>query len=242
MAAKDRKKNEKEVSPADDWHFAERVLESEFAHTAYLWGPPGIGKTYVACRTGLGDRRVFVTTMTPETPASELRGFWMPKASEFEWQDGLFIDAMRSGARVVINEISHASSDVMAILHPVLESRETAQLSLPNMETVTPAEGFQIVCTDNLSVDELPGALQDRFRSVLHLDQPHPDALARLPKDLREAAMRTFDLEKDRAVSIRGWLAVDDFSKEFGREMACRAVFGRERGEQIFRATLLGSA
>ena len=41
-------------------------------------------------------------------------------------------------------------------------------------------------------------------------------------------------------MSVRGWLAVQEFEKEFGREQACRAVFGRERGEQIFQAILLG--
>lgn len=166
----------------------------------------------------------------------------MPKGDRFEWQDGPFIDAMRRGARVVINEIAHASHDVLAILHPILESRKTAQLTLPNLETVSPAEGFQVICTDNLPINELPEALRDRFTSVLHVDRPHPDALASLSEDLREAALRTFDLESERAVSVRGWLSVQAFEKVLGRQNACRAVFGRERGEQIFRASVLGRA
>jgi MoxR-like ATPase len=207
-----------------------------------MWGPPGTGKTYTACRSGLDGRDVFTISLTPETPAAELRGFWMPKGDQFVWQDGAFIDAMRKGARVVINEVAHASHDVLAILHPILESRKTAQLTLPNLETVSPAAGFQVICTDNLPIDQLPEALRDRFTSVLHVDRPHPAALDSLSEDLREAALRTFDLESERAVSIRGWLSVQEFEKDFGREMACRAVFGRERGEQIFRATVLGRA
>ena len=241
-ASKNRKKITKEQTPAEDWKFVEQVLGSRHAHTVYLWGPPSVGKTFVSVRSGLGDRKVFVTTLTPDTSAAELRGHFVPKGNEFVWQDGIFVKAMRLGARVVINEISYASSDVLAILHPVLESRETAQLTLPNLETVYPAEGFQVICTDNLSMEQLPGALQDRFKSVMHVTEPHPDALARLPEDLREAAQRTFDLEADRAVSLRGWLAVHAFEEDFGREFALRAVFGRERGEQLFRASLLGSA
>jgi len=227
---------------ADDWSFVEQVLDSTSAHTLYLWGPPGTGKTYTACRSGMRDRDVYVITLTPETPAAELRGFWMPRGDQFVWQDGVFVEAMRKGARVVINEIAHASHDVVAILHPVLESRETAQLTLPNLETITPAKGFQVVCTDNLPPTQLPEALRDRFKSVLHVNRPHPDALARLPVDLRDAALRTFDLESERAVSLRGWLSVLEFEGEFGRKDAFRVVFGRERGEQIYSATVLGRA
>lgn len=232
----------KRTKKTDDWEFVEEVLASPLAHTIYLSGPSGVGKTYTAYRSGLRGRDVFSISLTPETPAAELRGFWMPKGDRFVWQDGVFIDAMRKGARVVINEIAHASHDVLAILHPVLESRETARLTLPNLETVSPAEGFQVVCTDNLPIEQLPESLRDRFTSVLHVDRPHPDSLAALSADLREAALRTFDLEAERAVSIRGWLSVQAFEADFGLEKACRAVFGRERGDQIFRATVLGRA
>ncbi|MCP4906232.1 MAG: AAA family ATPase, partial [bacterium] len=148
--------------------------------------PPGTGKTWTACRSARDDRDVFVIGLTPETPAVELRGFWMSRGSEFIWQDGVFVEAMRSGARIVINEIAHASHDVLAILHPILESRDTAQLTLPNLETIRPVEGFQVVCTDN----------------------PPP---TQSPEDLRNAALRTFDLESARSVSLRGWLSVFDF-------------------------------
>jgi MoxR-like ATPase len=235
-------KPEKKIPTANDWALVEELLASPLAHTIYLSGPPGIGKTYTAYRFGLKGREVFSISLTPETPAAELRGFWMPKGDQFVWQDGVFIDAMRKGARVVINEIAHASHDVLAMLHPILESRETAQLTLPNLETVSPAEGFQVVCTDNLPIEQLPEALRDRFNCSLHVAHPHPDSLAALSKNLREAALRTFDLESDRAVSIRGWLSVQAFEPEFGLQKACRAVFGHERGEQIFRATVLGRA
>lgn len=238
----DTKDDKAEKQPAADWPFVEAVLASPHARTSYLYGPPGVGKTWVAMHSGLNGRDMYAVTLTPETPSSELRGSWMPQGDGFVWQDGLFVRAMKTGARIVINEVAYASSDVLAILHPVLESKETAQLTLPNLETVVPAEGFQVVCTDNCPVDQLPEALQDRFRAVLRVDRPHPDALARLQPDLREAALRTFDLEPDRAISVRGWLAVQDFESELGRERACWAVFGRERGDQIHKALQLGAS
>ena len=156
MTTRNSKKKRDAKPVCDDWNFVGDILSCHAARTVYLWGPPGTGKTYSAFHSGLRDREVFSITLTPETPAAELRGFWTPKGNEFVWQDGPFIHAMRRGARIVINEISHASHDVLAILHPVLESLDTAQLTLPNLETVRPAEGFQVVCTDNLPIDQLP--------------------------------------------------------------------------------------
>ena len=119
MTSKHSKKSGKSTakpSPSADWDFVEEILASPLAHTLYLSGPPGIGKTYTAYHSGLKGREVFSVSLTPETPAAELRGFWMPKGDQFVWTDGVFLAAMRKGARVVINEISHASHDVLAIL------------------------------------------------------------------------------------------------------------------------------
>ena len=91
--------------------------------TAYVWGPPGIGKTWCAYETA---KRYYAITLTEETPASELRGFYMPKGGGiFEWEDGCIIRAMREGSRVVLNEISHAGPDVLSFLYPILESKDS---------------------------------------------------------------------------------------------------------------------
>ena len=141
-----------------DWPFIEAVLGSWAARTIYVWGPPGTGKTYAGMHCGLRDREVFSLTLTPDTSAAELRGHWIPKGDRFEWMDGPLIHAMKNGFRLVINEIAFASHDVMAILHPLLENVETARLTLPNRETVVPAKGFQVVCTDNEPIEPAPGS------------------------------------------------------------------------------------
>ena len=104
MSSKASKKARVSRSLYEDWKFVDEVLACRAARTLYLWGAPGTGKTYSACRTGLFDREVYSITLTPETPAAELRGFWMPRGTEFVWMDGVFIEAMRKGARIVINE------------------------------------------------------------------------------------------------------------------------------------------
>ena len=227
---------------ATDWEFIERVLGDVHTRTVFLGGRPGTGKTYTAMRSGLtNERNVYSITMTPETPASELRGFWMPKGSEFVWQDGIFLKAMREGARVVINEIAHASHDVLAFLYPVLESKDTAAISLPNAETVVPSPGFQVICTDNVEFEYLPDAIKDRFDSKLFVDTPHPAAIARLDEKFQEAARRSFALDEERRTSIRGWLKVQDFAETMGLQDAFRAVFGPDQGHHLYTETMLAA-
>ncbi len=222
------------------WELIERVLTSPWVDRIYLWGKPGIGKTRVAYCKGRIARGVYAITLTPDMPASELRGNYMPKGSELIWTDGPVVKALREGARLVINELSHGSDDTWAWLYPVLEHQETARLTLPNNETVTPAPGFNVVCTDNIPPDDLPPALRDRFDAILEINEPHPEALALLSEPLREVARRGFALEDDRRISLRGWLVLDRLRHELGLPDACLVVFGAERGSQIHDAIMLG--
>jgi MoxR-like ATPase len=224
------------------WELIEQLLASTAVDRIYLWGPPGIGKTWAAYRKGRIARGVYAITLTPETPASELRGHYLPKGSEVVWHDGPVLRAMRTGARLVVNEPSHASDDAVAFLYPILEFLETARITLPTGETVTPAPGFNVVLTDNFPPDELPAALRDRFDVALEVKEPHPDALEALPEPLREAARRSFALEPERRVSMRRWLVLDRLRHELGLATTCVAVLGAERGPQICDAIRLAGA
>ena len=161
------------------------------------------------------------------------------KGDTLAWHDGPVMRAMKEGARLVLNEISHASDDALAFLYPVLEHSETARLTLPTGETVTPAPGFHVVVTDNLPPDGLPAALQDRFDATLEISEPHPSALARLSDGLREVARRSFALDDERRLSVRRWLTLDRVRHELGLEDACLVVFGAERGSQVFDALVI---
>ena len=234
-----RKNDNNERSSSVDWPFIERLLGEEKIRTLLLYGPSGTGKTYACYTKGRIHNGVYAITLTEETPAAELRGTWMPRGNEFVWVDGPCTEAMRKGARIVINEISHGSDDVLALLYALLESAETARLTLPTNETVRPAKGFNVCATDNADPEHLPAALRDRFDSIQEIDAPHPEALARLSGPLRRAAVQTLGLEPERAVSIRSWLKVEDLRQVLGLADACRAVFGRERGAQIHDALVL---
>jgi hypothetical protein len=239
LRSKRAKKDAESRTAIITWELIERALCSPTLGCIYLWGKPGIGKTYCAYHKGRIGRGCYAITLTQEMPASELRGHYLPKGDHFEWHDGPVIRAMREGARLVINEILHASDDVLSFLFPILEFEETARLTLPTGETVTPAPGFHTVLTDNAAPDDLPAPLRDRFDAVLEINEPHPEALALLPEALREVARRGFALEDDRRVSIRGWLGIARLEAEFGLADACTVVFGAERGSQIHDAVVL---
>jgi hypothetical protein len=225
--------------PPDQWMLAEELLSSPYVRTTYAWGPPGIGKTFAAYRVGRITAGLFPITLTPEMPASELLGHYVPRGDGLAWHDAPFALALRAGGRLIINELSHASSDVLAILYPVLESVETAQLMMPTGEILRPAEGFNVVATDNEPPDGLPEALRDRFDCVVHLTRPHPAILAALHPALRRAAERAFTLDSERRVSTRQWMAMSRLLPVMGPYKACIAVLGVERGTQIFEAIVL---
>lgn len=226
---------------AQEWRSVEAMLANELIRTLYLWGAAGIGKTYGAYNFGRVERGVFAVTLTPETPASELMGHFFPYGAELRWRDGPFTAALRAGGRLVLNEISHASSDVLAILYPVLESEKTAQLMLPNNETVRPVPGFHAIVTDNEPPDNLPAALQDRFDAQAHIRMPHPAAIEALHPQIRRAALRAIELDDERRVTMRQWLNISRFLPALGLDLACRAVLGAERGAQIADAIRLAA-
>jgi MoxR-like ATPase len=221
------------------WPLIERALACAGLGRIYLFGPPGVGKTYAAYMHGRIGRGVFACTLTQETPAAELRGTYLPQGDAIVWHDGPVIRAMKTGARLVLNELTHGSDDALAFLYPVLEHPETARLTLPTGETVLPAAGFHVVATDNQPPDSLPPALQDRFDAQLEVSEPHPSALAQLAEPLRDAARRSFGLGEERRVSVRSWLTLDRVRRELGLRDACLVVFGAERGTLLFDALSL---
>ena len=216
-----------------------------------LYGPPGTGKTYSAVKQSTpldmdGKANVYQITMTEDTAAANLEGFYKPaKAGGFEWHDGIAIQAWRNGGRLVINEIDHASPDAMTFLHAVLDDKDIAGITLNNKEkeTVRPSEGFTVIATSNADPESLPQALKDRFPVTIHIDEIHPKALEKFPQEWHQAISDTsMSTDEGERISIRKW---DEFFKlqEQGLDLdtAGLVVFG-DRAEELLDAIKLSEA
>ena len=212
------------MAEVNSWEVAEAIVSANSGNLL-LWGPPGTGKSYAAQK---GHSNVRNVTITPETPAAELRGHYVPRGGEFVWQDGPAIRAMRDGGRLVLNEVDHAGGDVLSFLLAALDNRESCRICLPSGETVRPASGFHVVATMNGEPSDLLPALRDRFSVSILIDRPHPSAIEALPFDLRAAAQGTVmaEREEDR-ITLRSWLAFSEFRNSVGAKTAAQAVFGK---------------
>lgn len=222
------------ITTHNPWKVAEAVLGS--SRRVLLRGKPGTGKTYTAVHSGLAEgQKVYQLTMTPDTPMAEVRGHFIQKGGEFPWHDGPAMRAWDEGARLVINEIDRASDDVLSFLYVIMDDPEFAETTLPNGEVRRPAEGFQVVCTMNGEIEDLPDALQDRLPVEIHITEMHPNAVKRLPQDLREAAKNSsFAPSDERSISIRMWMEYASLRDKIDPNVAAYAVFG-EKAESVLR-------
>jgi hypothetical protein len=237
-------KGEREMDTKENWSIIDAVIAT--SRRVLLYGLPGTGKTYAAARRNVKEgQRVYQVTMTPETPAAEIRGHYLPKGDEMVWADGPGIRAWREGARLVINEMDRASDDIMSLMYAILDDPEFAELTLPTGEVVRPAEGFHVVATMNGQPYELPLALQDRFPVTIEVINVNPEAIEALPEDLRVPARESaLVANEDRRLSIRMWMEFASLrpklnskyrSKDKGTKVAAKAIFG-ERWEEALRA------
>jgi len=224
------------IEVSDEWKDFDMAINdpnTPFCRT-FVWGPPGIGKTYLAYQRC---DNFYAITLSPETPGSELRGHFMPKGQEFVWHDGPVSKSMREGARMVLNEPSHMGSDAMAYLFPVLEGAGTCQMTLPTGETLTAEDGFHIVATDNHSPEELPEEpLRDRWDSRFHLTTYSPMGLEALGEKVRGWAIKVGTTGDDgRWISLRGWGAIDRaLAAGWSLDKACKAIFGDVVGGSLY--------
>ena len=235
----------------DCWEVAEAIMG--VSPRVLLRGKPGTGKTYHAVHSALRpDQKVYTITMTEETPAAELRGHYVPNGDTFIWADGPAVMAWREGARLVINEIDRSSDDVWSLMYAILDDPDFAELTLPTGEKVRPKEGFQVIATMNGEPEDLPDALQDRLPVDIEITDVNPDAIARLPEDLREPARNTALAKTDeRGISIRMWLEFASLreklpiklgDEEKGIEIAATAVFGDNALDALNALTLSAMA
>ena len=214
---------------ATPWDLTEFALESR-SPRILLYGPPGTGKTMTPFLWARSHGfQCFSTTLTEDTPMTELRGHFVLKGSDFVWHDGLIARAWRMSmdtpVLVILNEIDHASGDTSTFLHNALDDPQMARLDLPNDETISPKEGnILYVATMNGTPEDLSDALRDRFPVKIHADEPNPLAVSGLPKDLQTLGN---NLGSRKDLTLRGLYEFARLrDRSHSNEMAAKLIFG----------------
>jgi MoxR-like ATPase len=214
-----------------------------------LYGPTGTGKTYAALRSHVGRGGAHRLVCTDDMTSADVTGCWMPTASgRFEWLDGAAVRAWRGdgvrGGRLVVDEADRASGDVLALLLAVCDTDGSARFDHPATgQTLVPLTGYTVVMTTNLEQpDELPDSLRDRFPVAIEIDEPHPDAVAELPEDLRDAALAIAAAPPPRRASLRAFYAYARLRESLEPERAARLAFGAARGQEVADALAIDGA
>jgi MoxR-like ATPase len=215
------------------WSVAELAVRS--LRSVYLWGPPGVGKSFVAASVWPNRYQV---TLCDDLTVQEMMGHYVPKGAEFRWHEGPVCKAFREGGALVLNEVGRASAPVQDFLLGVLDGADVARITLPSGEHIRPASGFRVVATSNSAPDLLEPALRSRFQAEINLSTPHPDLCAELERGapgLGKAVADSF-ADPERAIDPRRALSFLSLrrSNMAPREAACLA-FG-DRAPDVFAA------
>ncbi len=227
---------------SQQWDDVEAYLDSGVGGHILVFGPPGTGKSYTGKNYALPTNGVVSVTLTPETPAAMLMGFYVVGAGgEFDYRDGYGIRAWRQGCRLVADEIGEVMGDAETYLNALLDDKPTAGETLITGEHVVPADGFNCYATTNVDPKMMSKALVDRF-NVVRITDPHPAGIMTLPEDLREYAWHAgTSADVERRISLRAFGRYAAIRDKVPTDQALRLSFG-ERAEEIRDAMDVGGS
>lgn len=173
------------------WEKADFALTNGLGRVLF-YGAPGTGKTFYGMSYHLNGSNAYRLICTQEMTDADLIG-GMKQSNDGIWRfrEGVGIKAWREGARLVVDEINRANSDVESRLMALIDTHTSSSWENPETgEIVTPKAGFSVVATMNGEPEDLAPAVLDRLVVQVEISTPHPDAINALPAYLRDIAKR----------------------------------------------------
>jgi len=207
---------EKRTGLPECWQALEDCLHAGIDRVI-LYGPPGTGKTFAGMNYGNVQNGAYRVTCTDDMTDLQVTGALMPTGNNgaWAWIQGAALKAWKTGGRLVIDETN-------------------------TNQVYRPQQGFSAIMTTNIEdMAELPEALGDRFPVAIRINQPHPDALELLSRDLRTIAVQLADAGEQR-ISLRKFMAFDKLRAKLGDEQSAKIIF-TDRASSILDAMKVNS-
>jgi len=143
-----------------------------------LVGDTGTGKTTIVKSLAEKHKREWIRfNLTGETTVDEFVGKYVLIDKETVWEDGILLQAMKTGKWLIVDEVNVALPEILFVLHSLLDDDRAVTVSNHSGEVVKPHKNFRFFGTMN-PVDEYAGtkdlnkAFKSRFGMILNLDYP----------------------------------------------------------------------
>jgi len=215
----------------DCWQKLEDCLNNGIDR-AILYGNPGTGKTFAGLTMKPTTQNAYRLICTDEMTTATIEGAYLPDETGFSYREGVAVKAWREGARLVIDEINRANSDVLSLLLAFTDTVASSSWQNPQtLEIVRPREGFSVIMTMNGEPEDLEPALLDRFTVQIKISEPHPSAPDQLPEYLRKPAKIYATLSEGERASLRAFATVAKLEPALGLDRALEIALPRQARE-----------
>eukprot|EP00002_Diphylleia_rotans_P015670 TRINITY_DN3035_c0_g2_i1.p1 TRINITY_DN3035_c0_g2~~TRINITY_DN3035_c0_g2_i1.p1 ORF type:complete len:5322 (+),score=1048.10 TRINITY_DN3035_c0_g2_i1:101-16066(+) len=140
-----------------------------------LEGSPGVGKTSLVTAIAKASGHTVVRiNLSEQTDISDLMGADLPveggNGGEFSWRDGVFLQAMKAGHWILLDELNLASQSVLEGLNACLDHRGTVFIPELNMSFEVSSESRIFGCQNPMHQGGgrkgLPKSFLNRFTEV----------------------------------------------------------------------------
>ncbi|OZJ03007.1 hypothetical protein BZG36_04676 [Bifiguratus adelaidae] len=168
-------------------HNAQRVLRALQVHKPILLeGSPGVGKTsLIEAMAAASGHRLVRINLSEQTDLMDLFGSDLPveggNQGEFAWRDAPFLQAMKAGDWVLLDELNLASQSVLEGLNSCLDHRGAVYIPELDQEFARSAD-FKVFAAQNPlhqggGRKGLPKSFVNRFTQVYVEQLTHSDLL-----------------------------------------------------------------